>query len=93
MAPAYASPADLSPYLNILLPRDETNTGTVGAGDGDWRAHASDEDLVLEGWSEGYMVGSLIIMACITIANMRKKVWLHKLILLEQLMALTHGTL
>ena len=33
-----------------------------------------------------------MIMACITVANMRKGVLLHKLILLEQLLALTHGT-
>ena len=33
--------------------------------------------------SEGFMVGALIIMACITVANMRRKVLLHKLILLE----------
>lgn len=76
----------------MLLTRN-TSTGGVGAGDGDWRAHASDEDLVLEGWAQGYLVGSLIIMACITIANMRSKIWLHKLILLEQLMAMSHGTL
>ena len=38
------------------------------------------------------MVGSLFIMACITIANMRRKVLLHKLILLEQLLAMSHGT-
>ena len=34
--------------------------------------------LVLEAWAQGYMVGSLIIMACITVANMRKGVMLHK---------------
>ena len=38
------------------------------------------------------MVGALIIMACITIANMRRGVLLHKLILLEQLLAMSHGT-
>ena len=36
--------------------------------------------------AEGYMVGSLIIMSCITLANMRKGVLLHKLILLELVM-------
>ena len=93
MAPIYPSTPDLTPYLRMLLPRNESSAGAVGAGAGDWRAHASDEDFVLEGWSEGYMVGSLIIMACITIANMRSKVILHKLILLEQVMAMSHGTL
>lgn len=39
--------------------------------------------LVLEAWAQGYMVGSLIIMTCITIANMRRGVLLHKLILIE----------
>lgn len=41
--------------------------------------------LVLEAWSEGLMTGSLVIMAAITIANMRAGVLLHKLILLEVL--------
>ncbi|EXJ86437.1 hypothetical protein A1O3_03388 [Capronia epimyces CBS 606.96] len=50
---------------------------------GSWRAFASDEDLVLESWSQGCLVGSLLIMGCVTVANMRKGVLLHKLILLE----------
>jgi len=37
----------------------------------------------LESWSEGFMVGSLIMMTLVTIANMKKHVLLHKLILLE----------
>lgn len=41
------------------------------------------ESLILESWAQGYMVGSLIIMAAITIANMRRGVLLHKLIFLE----------
>ncbi|KAF1814579.1 hypothetical protein P152DRAFT_279732 [Eremomyces bilateralis CBS 781.70] len=47
--------------------------------------------LVLEGWAQGYMVGSLIVMICITIANMRKGVLLHKLILLELVLGIWHG--
>ena len=39
--------------------------------------------LVLEAWVEGYLLGALIIMACITLANMRRRVLLHKLIFLE----------
>ena len=66
--------------LTLLLRReDAVSAGSVGAGDGDWRAHATPEDFVLESWSEGFMVGALIIMACITVANMRRKVLLHKL--------------
>ena len=55
------------------------DTGGTGTGDGDWRAKATAEDFILEGWSEGFMVGALIIMACITVANMRRGVLLHKL--------------
>jgi hypothetical protein len=40
-------------------------------------------ELVLEAWAMGYLVGSLVIMAFITLANMRRGVLLHKLILLE----------
>lgn len=39
--------------------------------------------LTLEAWSQGMMVGSLITMALITAANMRGKVLLHKLVLVE----------
>lgn len=51
---------------------------------GDQSQKPTDPDsLVLEAWAEGYMIGSLIIMTCITIANMRRGVLLHKLILIE----------
>ena len=36
------------------------------------------DGLVLEAWAQGYMVGSLIVMSCITMANMRKGAVLHK---------------
>ncbi|KAF2471463.1 uncharacterized protein BDR25DRAFT_325186 [Lindgomyces ingoldianus] len=49
------------------------------------------DGLVLEAWAQGYMVGSLIIMACITLANMRQGVILHKLILLELILGIWHG--
>lgn len=39
--------------------------------------------LILSAWAQGYMVGSIIVMIAITIANMRRGVLLHKLILLE----------
>lgn len=41
------------------------------------------DGLILEAWAQGYMVGSIIIMVCITVSNMRRGVLLHKLILLE----------
>lgn len=39
--------------------------------------------VTLESWAQGFLVGSLMVMAGITFANMRKHVLLHKLILLE----------
>lgn len=39
--------------------------------------------LTLEAWSQGFMVGGLVIMCGITLANMRRGVLLHKLILIE----------
>ncbi|CAI7650358.1 unnamed protein product [Penicillium viridicatum] len=48
--------------------------------------------LVLEAWSQGLMTGSLVIMAAVTFANMRRGVLLHKLILLELVLATAHGT-
>ncbi|KAK3079657.1 hypothetical protein LTS18_004204 [Coniosporium uncinatum] len=50
------------------------------------------DGLILEAWAQGFMVGSLIVMACITIANMRRKVLLHKLILIELIFGMFHGT-
>ncbi|KAF1363894.1 hypothetical protein EJ07DRAFT_101433 [Lizonia empirigonia] len=38
-------------------------------------------ELVLEAWAMGYLVGSLVIMGFITLANMRRGVLLHKLIM------------
>jgi len=43
----------------------------------------SSSGLVLEAWAQGYLVGSLVIIAAVTVSNMRKGVLLHKLILLE----------
>jgi hypothetical protein len=51
--------------------------------DGHWRDGATPEAYILESWSEGFMVGALVIMSCITVANMRKGIILHKLILFE----------
>ncbi len=50
---------------------------------GSWRASATPDAFVLEAWSEGCMVGALMIMSFVTVANMRRGVLLHKLILLE----------
>jgi hypothetical protein len=39
--------------------------------------------LVLEAWGQGIMVGSLVVMGAIIVANMKSHVLLHKLILAE----------
>jgi len=49
------------------------------------------EELVLEAWAQGFLVGSLVIMSFITLANMRRGVLLHKLILLELVLGLWQG--
>jgi hypothetical protein len=36
------------------------------------------DELILEAWAQGYLVGSLVIMSFITLANMRRGVLLHK---------------
>ncbi|EER45130.1 conserved hypothetical protein [Histoplasma capsulatum H143] len=48
--------------------------------------------LVLEGWAQGFMVGTLVFMAAITVANMRRRALLHKLILAELILGMGHGT-
>ncbi|KFY24632.1 hypothetical protein V491_02067 [Pseudogymnoascus sp. VKM F-3775] len=50
------------------------------------------DGLVLEAWAQGYMVGSIVIMICITLSNMRRGVLLHKIILLELMLGTFHGT-
>ncbi|KAJ4295258.1 hypothetical protein N0V90_007269 [Kalmusia sp. IMI 367209] len=46
----------------------------------------------LEAWAQGYNVGSLIILILIVFCNYRSGILLHKLILLELVLALWHGT-
>ena len=41
------------------------------------------EGAIIEAWAQGYMIGSLIIMACIAFSNMRRGVLLHKIIVIE----------
>ncbi|KAF2437517.1 hypothetical protein P171DRAFT_373333 [Karstenula rhodostoma CBS 690.94] len=42
---------------------------------------ATPDSLNIEAWSSGYLSGALVVMACITVASMRKGVLLHKLFL------------
>ncbi|TLD36496.1 hypothetical protein E2P81_ATG02278 [Venturia nashicola] len=75
--------------LPLLVSR---TTLPINATFGNWRKEKNPEVYVVESWGEGFMFGALLIMSCITISNMRKGVFLHKLILLELLLAMTHGT-
>lgn len=47
------------------------------------RASMSLSSVILEGWSQGVFVGGLLVLIMFTIANMRRRVLLHRLILLE----------
>ncbi|CAA9963768.1 hypothetical protein PTMSG1_07127 [Pyrenophora teres f. maculata] len=52
--------------------------------DMEWKKHKAvpkptdPEELILEAWAQGYLVGALVIMSFITLANMRRGVLLHK---------------
>lgn len=50
---------------------------------GNWRDVDNIQAYIVEGWGEGFMFGALMVMAVITVVNMRKGVLLHKMILLE----------
>lgn len=41
------------------------------------------DSLVLEAWGQGLMVGSLVVMTAVIGANMKRRILLHKLILIE----------
>ncbi|KJY02286.1 hypothetical protein TI39_contig69g00001 [Zymoseptoria brevis] len=53
---------------------------------------ATVDGAIIEAWAQGFMCGSLIVMACVAIANMRKRTLLHKLIVIELLFGTFHGT-
>jgi len=67
----------------VPSPISRDTSSSADSGNGSWRLHATDEDFIIESWSEGFLVGALLIMAFITVANMRRGVLLHKLILTE----------
>ena len=74
MAPPHPTVHDVSA---LRLSRRDNNTF------GNWRDVDDVEAYIVEGWGEGFMLGALFIMAIITVANMRRGVLLHKMILLE----------
>ncbi|ERF75754.1 hypothetical protein EPUS_01584 [Endocarpon pusillum Z07020] len=59
---------------------------------GSWRKNATEDAFILESWGQGFIVGALLIMALITISNMKRGILLHKLIFIELILALSHGT-
>ena len=75
MAPTSLTVSQLSTmYLHY---RRDNNTF------GNWRDVDNIEAYIVEGWGEGFMFGALLVMAIITLVNMRRGVLLHKMILLE----------
>lgn len=81
MAPTILIDHGTAAAATAFLHRRDTVDGQTF---GDWRDEDTQpETYIIESWGEGFMVGALLIMACITVANMRKGVLLHKLILLE----------
>ena len=75
-----------SPSLQAVgvQPRAPSPTATFG----NWRDSKSPEAFIVESWSQGFMFGALLIMAVITVVNMKRRVLLHKLILLEVSMSI-----
>ncbi|KAH7392860.1 hypothetical protein BKA66DRAFT_411587 [Pyrenochaeta sp. MPI-SDFR-AT-0127] len=52
---------------------------------------SNSDELILEAWAQGFLVGSLVIMSFITLANMRRGVLLHKASRTFLLMGLWQG--
>ncbi|KMK56457.1 hypothetical protein Y699_05372 [Aspergillus fumigatus Z5] len=52
---------------------------------------ANPDILIVEAWGQGFMVGSLILMIAITVANMKSGVFLHKMTVAELALAIGHG--
>lgn len=66
-----------------IAPLITENATEDGQRFGSWRDTTDPQVFIVESWSQGFVVGALLIMAIITIANMRRRVLLHKLILIE----------
>lgn len=73
----------MSPMNGLtLVPRASNGT----------KAALDQSDLILEAWGEGFSLGALIILILLVFCNYRVHVLLHKLILLELVLALWHST-
>ncbi|KAI9797274.1 MAG: hypothetical protein M1833_005570 [Piccolia ochrophora] len=71
----------MAPSVAMPLVKRERRPDTPG------RASMGLVGIIAEGWSEGFQLGALIILMLVTICNLRRGVLLHKLILIEQFMA------
>lgn len=73
----------MAPHATIPINHHGLSPRRLEGNPGSWRDNATAEAFVVESWGQGFLVGSLLMMACITISNMRAGIFLHKLILLE----------
>ncbi|KAK2767678.1 hypothetical protein FQN54_003836 [Arachnomyces sp. PD_36] len=71
---------------------DNTDVGPQHYSRDIHRPDDNPDGLILESWAQGVIVGSLVAMAAVAVSNMRRGVLLHKLILLELVIAIPHGT-
>ena len=46
----------------------------------------------VEAWGQGFMAGGLVVLMLLTVASLRRRALLHKLILLELILAIFRGT-
>ena len=65
----------MAPVLFARALRDDEYTGS-------WKHSLPTDGYVLEAWSQGFLVGALVMMMSVTVANMSKAL-LHRLILIE----------
>jgi hypothetical protein len=73
----------MAPAAIIVVERDALYPRRLEGNPGSWRDNATVEMFIIEAWSQGLLVGALMIMACVTISNMKTGIFLPKLILLE----------
>ncbi|KAG9255685.1 uncharacterized protein F5Z01DRAFT_552465 [Emericellopsis atlantica] len=61
------------------------------SGDGAPTTIRTREQIIVEAWGQGFNVGALVFILLTVLCNYRRNVLLHKLILLELVLALGHG--
>ncbi|KAF7562115.1 hypothetical protein G7046_g2020 [Stylonectria norvegica] len=53
-------------------------------------ANNTREQIIVEAWGQGFMVGAIVLLILLVLCNYRKGILLHKLIVLELLLAMGH---